>query len=306
LAGQVRVNKKEIEIVIVDDGSTDDTPQQIKTNLATLKAFGNVQVITHKERAGLIMARLNAAKSAKGMFIAFVDKRTRPNPDYIHYLLAKKRNIVIGDVYMDKQRSPWDRVLTLIRKKLYYPYFNHPFDDIEIDSDLYKRFKNKGGGGAMLVLRDYYLSVIDKFKKSPNANDDSMLINNLLKFEPLLKTADARTLYINRTGFKENVLHVYNRGPKFVDYYIKPGTRFFPEIIALVVVLLASIALFFIQPLVLAYELMAAVALLIFIASYLSEGLVDFLTCLWVFPVLILAFVVGILKGLAMKALRRY
>lgn len=98
----------------------------------------------------------------------------RYNPDYFYELVRKSHshNIVVGNVYTDKTLSPWDRLMTLLRKKIYYPYYNHPFKDIELDYDDWKRFKNKGGGAVMLVLKSYYLSVAPSMKMGKDVSDD--------------------------------------------------------------------------------------------------------------------------------------
>lgn len=306
IANQVGIDKKAVEIIAVNDGSTDNTQEKIEQHKRLFDGFGGFHALTHEKRTGQVETRLDAARVARGKFLIFVDKRTRPDPDYFAKLLAVKRNIVVGDVYMDKTLSPWDRVLASVRIKLYWPYFNHPFKDVELDREAYRSFKVKGGGGALLVLRDYYMRASSKFKMGKDVNDDSELIGTLLTYESLVKTSSARTLYLNRTGFRENFHHLFNRGPKFVDYYIRPGTRFFPELAGLIAVVVASFMAALIVPILLLYELMAVVVLLVLVSVYFSEEPLDFLTCIWLFPIIATAFVAGIFKGLVMKSLRLY
>jgi glycosyltransferase involved in cell wall biosynthesis len=306
IVAQTGVDKKTIEIIVVNDGSSDDTEEKVEEHRRLFDDFSGFRVIEHKNRIGLAQSRYDGARAATGRFLTFIDKKLRPDTDYLASLLSKKYNFVIGNVYMDKTRSPWDRMLVLIRKKLYFPYFNHPFDDIKLDQKTYSSFKNKGGGGVMLVMRSHYLEVTGSIKKSKHISDDSLIIVKLLELEPLLKTASAKALYLNRTGFNDNLRHLYERGPKFVDYYTKPGTRFFPAIIAFIFLLLADIVLAFFAPIVLQYELLTAILLLILLSIYLAEEPLDFVTCLWLFPIIFVAFASGILKGLVMKILRLY
>lgn len=306
IAAQQKVDKSKIEVIVVDDGSTDDTIKQAKKYQKLFDGFAGFQIIQHKRRMGLAQTRYDGTLAARGEFVTFVDKKTRADKDYLHSLLVKKHNIVIGNIYMDKERSPWDRVIVLIKKKLYFPYFNHPFRDVLLDAEKYRRFKNKGGGGVMLVSRDYYLKVTENMDRGLNINDDSMVIESLAAIEPLLKTADAKALYLNRTGFHENLVHIYNRGPKFVDYYIQPGTRFFLPIVLFAVFLLANVALVFTDPVVLVYELVLILIGLFALCLYLAEGLKDFIVSSYMFPIAALAFASGVVKGLMMKLFRRY
>lgn len=306
LCDQVSIDKNEIEIIIVNDGSTDNTAETINANQELLKDFRRVNVIKHKTRQGLARTRLEGAEAASGKFITFIDKKARPDKDYLFNFINKGKNIVIGNVYVNKSRSLWGRALALVRKKIYYPYFNHPFDDIELDSAAYAKFKNKGGGGCMFVLRDYYLKVAKTMPSGVHVNDDSLFVQKLSKIEPVLKTASAKLEYMNRTGFVENILHLYNRGPKFVDFYAHPGRRFFFPIMALVVILLANIVVAFLQPHLLLYELLVLVILLVLLSVYLSEDIVDLLVLLLLLPIAAISFSAGVLKGLLLKLLRRY
>lgn len=306
LFNQNKVDLKEFEIIIVDDGSTDTTLKEIERFKTLLKGYRNVSIISHDSREGLPKTRLDGAKYAKGKFITFVDKKIRPDQDYFYNLLNKNRNIVIGNVYINKKLGPWSLVLSLIREKLYYPYFNHDFKDVVLDYEAYKLFKNKGGGSAMLVLRDYFIDASKNQSLSMDSNDDSMLIEALTKKEPLLKTSSARAQYLNRTGFLENIIHLYNRGPKFFDYYGKIGSRFFNFILLYFLILFFTILFIFIEPSVLLIELAGFLIVNISISLYISKGLRDFFTSIYILPLAAVAFATGVFKGAIMKLLRLY
>jgi glycosyltransferase involved in cell wall biosynthesis len=306
IADQTDIDKSRIEIIFVDDGSKDDTLQKAGELKSILKDYKDFRIIKHKTRKGLSATRHDGAKAARGKYITFIDKKVRPDHDYLFNFLNKNKNIIIGNVYIDKHRSLWGRFLTIIRKKIYYPYFNNDFEDIELDHAAYRKFKNKGGGSAMLVLRDYYLRIAKDQKMGANVNDDSAFIESLTKLEPLLKTSSAKTEYQNREGFFENIAHLFNRGPKFIDYYMKPGSRFFPYIILLLLLVAMNIVLLLAAPELLLYELLLLATIVVLLSLWIAEDMGDFFISLFLMPIAALSFSAGILKGILLKLLGKY
>lgn len=92
---------KEIEIIIVNDGSTDNSLEIIKTYYEKDK---RIKVINQKNM-GLSGARNSGIKLAKGEYILHIDSDDWIEKDYLKdmYELAKKEgaDIVISDFYMD-------------------------------------------------------------------------------------------------------------------------------------------------------------------------------------------------------------
>lgn len=74
---------KNLEIIIVDDGSTDDTPI-VLDKLAKVDA--RIRVI-HKANAGVTSARLEGVFNAKGKYIGFVDGDDFVEPEMFELLL---------------------------------------------------------------------------------------------------------------------------------------------------------------------------------------------------------------------------
>lgn len=305
LKNQTGIDKSRVEIILIDDGSTDGTVAAAKKHKA-LDEFADFKIISQPQRMGLAQARFDGAQAAKGKYISFVDKKTRPDPNYFASFMAKKRDIIIGNVYMDPKRSVWDALLTAIRIRLYRPYFNQAFDDILLDHAAYKRFKNKGGGGAMFVRRDYFLKAAKGLKRGFNVNDDSQLITKLSTYDSILKSSSPKILYINRVGLRENLGHIYNRGPKFVDFYIQPGTRFFPYIMTLLLVIALNSLIVSLSPSLMLLELRIIITGLVVASIFLADSVKHFFAFVVLLPLIAAAFVAGIIKGLIYKLFRLY
>src|ERR1044071_7335709 len=76
-----RLNYPDYEIILVDDGSTDTTPQ-----LAA--QFPRVRFFRHQNNLGLSVARNTGIAAAEGAIIAFTDSDCRADEDWLYYLVG--------------------------------------------------------------------------------------------------------------------------------------------------------------------------------------------------------------------------
>jgi GT2 family glycosyltransferase len=76
-----RLNYPDYEIILVDDGSTDTTPQ-------IAAAFPNVRNVRHEKNFGLSVARNTGIIAATGEIVAFTDSDCRADEDWLYYLVG--------------------------------------------------------------------------------------------------------------------------------------------------------------------------------------------------------------------------
>lgn len=75
------LNYPDYKVILVDDGSTDDTAR-----IAAL--YPGVRYIRHSENLGLSTARNTGIEAADGEIVAFTDSDCRPDPDWLYYLMG--------------------------------------------------------------------------------------------------------------------------------------------------------------------------------------------------------------------------
>lgn len=111
------------EIIFVDDGSKDETPQ----NLATLKnLYPQVNVVTHQKNYGQSAALISGAKAARNSWIVTLDGDGQNDPADIVLLCkafedASQSSVILGN--RKKRQDSWlrrvsSRVANRFRQKL--------------------------------------------------------------------------------------------------------------------------------------------------------------------------------------------
>ena len=91
LKNQIIINKKDIEIILVDDASTDNTQKVIKN----LKEFSGIKVIKNKKNIGLPKSINTAIKASVGRYIVRVD-----SDDYVSRMF-----LYLTKLFLDMNRE---------------------------------------------------------------------------------------------------------------------------------------------------------------------------------------------------------
>ena len=91
LKNQIIINKKDIEIILVDDASTDNTQKVIKN----LKEFSGIKIIKNKKNIGLPKSINTAIKASVGRYIVRVD-----SDDYVSRMF-----LYLTKLFLDMNRE---------------------------------------------------------------------------------------------------------------------------------------------------------------------------------------------------------
>src|SRR3989344_9484832 len=100
----VRQDYKNIEIIVVDNASTDGTSEAVK------KKFPKVKVIRNKKNLGVTGGANRGVKEAVGAYLLFIDHDNILKKDMITKLVElmesdPKIGITVGKIYFDEDRS---------------------------------------------------------------------------------------------------------------------------------------------------------------------------------------------------------
>jgi glycosyltransferase involved in cell wall biosynthesis len=81
----LRCPGRKAEVIVVDNGSADNTPDVVSAYLGSAKIPG---LLVREPRPGLAAARNSGLNHASGRLIAFTDDDCRIAPDYISVMMA--------------------------------------------------------------------------------------------------------------------------------------------------------------------------------------------------------------------------
>lgn len=294
------------EVIVIIDGPNKELRRKIDSykNIFSAKNI-DFTIKQFSKNLGRFEARVAGAKLAKTRQLLFLEDRVYLTPNYFNKLAKINRQLLIGNVLEDKTDSNFIAdTLTQIRRVVYGKQWGQNFKDHEISQTNFERAPK--GMASLWVPKDLFLEVCQEFKKSlvnsKDSSDDTGILRLIVdKGHRILRTSELELYYQPRTGLGESIKHLYQRGPKFVDYYLKPGTRFFWTIVLFYVTLIAAIiltVLWLLTPVVLLGGLIIAGLLLggnLKAWPKISLGLLT----------IILVFCSGILVGTFNKIFRR-
>lgn len=287
--------KKDYELVVVNDGSSDNTKNIINKKINLFKKSGiAVNFIDLKTNQGRIKARLTGVKQAKNDKILFVDHRCILKSDILKKIEKINYEPLIGNPYQDPQISISSRFFYIIRKLLYKPYWGKDFPKVYITDKNFDKIPK--GFCPFFCDKKRFLEALPK-NKGKWINDDTLILSKIVKNKNILKISEVKCLYLERTEIREVIWHIFTRGPKFVNFYKNPKSKYFYVIpITILTIPLLVFFLWITAPYGL-YTLLTVFLLSIPILSILRYGIIDIISIYLVGPLVFLSFSAGLFFG---------
>ena len=194
--------------------------------------------------------------------------------------------------------------LQTIREVVFSKYYKNTAstDVVKITSENFDEIP-KGTTAFFIPDKDLFLKIyksIDSLDKT--VSEDIRLFREIVNKQIRLVKDSKITVYYNqRDGFAQNIKHLFERGPRFIDYYLSFPNKYKILIIAYLVAMLITLTLLIINPLAVITILLS---LLVFVALLLAGFQKRFFNIIVCLPVVVLSFSLGLFHGIFLKFIK--
>lgn len=262
------------------------------------------QVRQFSSNKGRFQARLEGARTAKAEQLLFVDDRVTFDKNYFSAVLGSGQRLMIPNVLEAEAKNKINRCLYLLRRIVYgKSKFGSSFESFFIDYENFE--KSPKGTTSLWVSKKDFIAACNAINQNGTnnryVNDDTKIFRYFIDCgQKIYKSSEAKIYYNPRSSSWQELEHIFERGPRFVDYYMRPGTRYFLPLMVLIVAVIAALVACVANPQLLAWIAGIMIVVNMLATVILSEKLDD-MVLFFFYPVIAISFGLGVIKGLLGK-----
>lgn len=282
-------------VVVVADQPTREALTQIVPRLP-------LRVLDERQ-PGRFAARQQGIEAAKGDLVLLLDSRISITPDSLRFVserITGEDDLPIWSAHFEFEvENPYGRFWSVIIPLVWWHYYSEPRTTAFGIED-YDRFSK--ATTCFLAPRSMLLEAKAEFTSyyadMRDASDDTGLIRLLAAQQPINVSPHFACNYVAHAGYRAFMHNVFHRGKTFLDSYGRPGTRFFPLVIAYYPISLVAIAFAIRRPRAALKTALATPAPFAAAAIATRRKRLDVLTVAWVGPNWLAAMCGGLWYGL--------
>lgn len=297
----------ELEVVVVDDGSTDATPHV----LDAVRISHPYRVI-RQENAGRLAARLTGVRAARHPLVLLIDSRVTIHPDALAFVARRGGETGVhapwnAHVDIDVAGNPFARFWNILTEIAFHDYFGDP-RTTSFGPEEFDRFPK---GTTMFLaervpLIDAMESFTSHFDDARMANDDTPVIRMLAEHARINISPGFRCTYRGRSAPRAFLRHAYHRGTVLVDGYLRPGARFRGAVLAFPPLSALAAAALVLSPRTRRAAALGVPLAAMALGARFRRGPRDVATLALIGPPWIVAYGLGIWRGVALVVRRRW
>lgn len=209
-----------VEVIIVDDGSTDATPAVVDS-----LADARVRRIS-QANSGRMVARLTGVKACSHSKMLLLDARVLIQPHSLAWIseavnLYPEATVWCGHVDVETRGNPVAAFWSGLTKIGWRRYIRNPalVSFGAEDFDAYPK-----GTGTLLIDRDYFVELVGSFESLYDeqhlSSDDTRLLRRAATERRIWLSPDFAFTYNGKSGIRGFRRQAFFRGTTFVDSYL--------------------------------------------------------------------------------------
>lgn len=295
------------QIVLVDDGSTDGTFEVVSE---WKKKSDRRQILLYYslgQNRGRLATRWEAAKLARSSHILFLDARVELGEGFTRELLEllKSHNNLQPTVRIDPTKSLFHLYWLRTHERIFARTFREEENGILLTTENYERYAK--GTTALVCRKDHFLKACESLPPAIKYSDDTALLYEICRQEPLLRTSRLYILWEPRQNWRAFLKHMFiDRGLAFADYHVfSKWTVLTAAYFLGLVSLLGLLSLFFVD---LQSGLVGAAVIVgggLLSTALFARGPMEFLRLAPLHFAVLTVYATGILRGIAYVGFRR-
>jgi len=296
---KIKYPGEHFEVIVVNDGSTDQTEMIVQR-------YPEVRLMTLPENMGRFIGRKKGAEAAGYPNLLFIDARSVVDADILSALDQIDARAVNGHSLGIDKPTAFETFYLAIRRLVFHRFYKNDHQPFYLTPENFDSMPK--GTGVLFVEKELLFAVYQDLGETcigKDSSDDTRMLRAIVDRTPILCHPAVKITNFARTSFRASVKHLYERGPKFVDYYFDPSKVKFWLVI--VFPLLALLAVF-LGPIFLPQSALMKAGILIavdlIITCILARSARDFAIILFMLPVCTLIFYTGILRGIYLKSVQ--
>ncbi|MCB0162650.1 MAG: glycosyltransferase family 2 protein [Anaerolineae bacterium] len=206
------------EIIVVDDGSTDDSVR--------IAQRYPVRLIKLARNQGRIVARNTGVAAARFETLVFNDARVIAEPNLLAKLARQGYQPILPNVVAYQgERWGFERFFHLLRWKMHGAFYQAEADaeDYYLTDD---NFEQRPKGTTLFVVDRTLWQRCQPAASDKMTNDDTRILRAIVRHKPILRAGHITVVYHQRRQPGQVFKHIFERGPRFADYYLQRGGRY--------------------------------------------------------------------------------
>ncbi len=259
--------------------------------------------VLDEEESGRFAARRQGIEAANGDLVLLLDSRISIAPDSLRFVsdrIAGEQDLPIWSAHFNFEvENPYGRFWSVIIPLVWWHYYSEP-RTTSFGMEDYDRFSK--ATTCFLAPRSLLLEAKAEFTSyyadMRDASDDTGLIRLLAERQPINVSPNFACNYVAHEGYRAFMHNVFHRGKTFLDSYGRPGTRFFPLVLAYFPISLLAAALALRRPRLAVRAALVSPLPFAAITAALRRDRADVLTVAWIGPNWLLAMCAGLWYGL--------